>query len=88
MKRALTLILASSTLTGCASTPSRDQHEPSAPPSADVGRFVADRQPWSYKGAPGWEIAAIIAINGLVLLRHGENIKRLLGGSELSARKA
>lgn len=55
MKRALALLLASSTITGCASTPSRDQHEPSAPPTADVGRFVADRQPWSYKGAPGWE---------------------------------
>lgn len=39
------------------------------------------------KGAPGWEIAAIVAINGLVLLRHGENIKRLLGGRELSASK-
>ena len=39
------------------------------------------------KGAPAWEIVAIVAINGLVLLRHGENIKRLVRGGELSASK-
>ncbi len=38
-------------------------------------------------GAPGWEIVAILAINGLVLARHGENIKRLVRGRELSAGK-
>lgn len=37
------------------------------------------------RGVPGTELAAIIAIDLLVLLRHLENIKRLLGGSELSA---
>lgn len=38
-------------------------------------------------GAAGWEIVAILAINGLVLARHGENIKRLVRGRELSAGK-
>jgi glycerol-3-phosphate acyltransferase PlsY len=33
---------------------------------------------------PGWEIATMIAINALLLLRHGSNIKRLLRGTELS----
>jgi acyl phosphate:glycerol-3-phosphate acyltransferase len=36
-------------------------------------------------GVPGTELASIIAIDLLVLLRHLGNIKRLLGGSELSA---
>lgn len=40
------------------------------------------------KGAPGWEVAAIVAINGLVMARHTENIKRLLGGRELSASRS
>ncbi|MBI4933571.1 MAG: glycerol-3-phosphate 1-O-acyltransferase PlsY [Actinobacteria bacterium] len=33
---------------------------------------------------PRWEIATMIAINALLLLRHGSNIKRLLRGTELS----
>jgi len=37
------------------------------------------------KGAPGWEVAALIACNSLVLVRHVDNIKRLLAGRELSA---
>ena len=37
------------------------------------------------KGAPGWEIAAIVGCNALVLVRHVDNIKRLLAGRELSA---
>ena len=37
------------------------------------------------KGAPGWEVAALVACNALVLVRHVENIKRLLAGRELSA---
>ena len=36
-------------------------------------------------GAPVHELLAILAIDVLVLLRHLGNIKRLLGGSELSA---
>ncbi len=36
-------------------------------------------------GGPGWEIATAAALGALVLLRHLDNIKRLLGGSELSA---
>ena len=39
------------------------------------------------KGAPGWEVAAVVGINLLVIMRHLENIKRLVGGSELSANK-
>lgn len=37
------------------------------------------------KGAPGWEVAAIVGCNALVLVRHVDNIKRLLAGRELSA---
>lgn len=37
------------------------------------------------KGAPGWEIGALVACNALVLARHLDNIKRLLAGRELSA---
>ena len=37
------------------------------------------------KGAPGWEVAALVAGNSLVLVRHVDNIKRLLAGRELSA---
>ena len=36
-------------------------------------------------GAPAWEIVAVIALCGLVLVRHIDNIKRLLGHRELSA---
>ncbi|MFM8267428.1 MAG: glycerol-3-phosphate acyltransferase [Ilumatobacteraceae bacterium] len=34
-------------------------------------------------GAPIWEIVAVVAIDSLVLARHGANIRRLLGGREL-----
>ncbi len=37
------------------------------------------------KGAPGWEVATLVACNTLVLVRHVENIKRLLAGRELAA---
>ena len=37
------------------------------------------------RGAPGWEVAALVACNALVLVRHVDNIKRLLAGRELSA---
>ncbi len=37
------------------------------------------------RGGPGWEVATAAALGALVLLRHLDNIKRLLGGSELSA---
>ncbi|MFZ9628164.1 MAG: glycerol-3-phosphate 1-O-acyltransferase PlsY [Ilumatobacteraceae bacterium] len=37
------------------------------------------------RGVPAHELVAIVAIDLLVLLRHLDNIKRLLGGSELSA---
>ena len=36
-------------------------------------------------GGPAWEVATAAALGALVLLRHLDNIKRLLGGSELSA---
>ena len=36
-------------------------------------------------GSPGWEVGAVAALCVLVLLRHADNIRRLLGGSELSA---
>jgi glycerol-3-phosphate acyltransferase PlsY len=37
------------------------------------------------EGSPGWEVAAVAALCVLVLLRHADNIRRLLGGRELSA---
>ena len=37
------------------------------------------------RGGPAWEVVAIIAVNGLVMLRHTGNIRRLLHGDELSA---
>ena len=40
------------------------------------------------KGAPGWEVAALVGCNALVLVRHTENIKRLLAGRELSASRS
>lgn len=39
-------------LCGCESTPTRSPVAP--PPDADVGRFVADKQPWTFQGASGW----------------------------------
>lgn len=38
-------------------------------------------------GAPAWEVAAAIALSVLVMLRHVDNIRRLLGGRELPASK-
>ena len=38
-----------------------------------------------FTAAPGWEIASIVGCNSLVLVRHLDNIKRLLAGRELSA---
>lgn len=43
------------TLCACDSAPVRDRAEPATPPTADVGRFVADRQPWTFRGNTGWE---------------------------------
>jgi glycerol-3-phosphate acyltransferase PlsY len=37
------------------------------------------------RGTPAWEMAALVAIAAVVLLRHADNIRRLLGGRELSA---
>jgi hypothetical protein len=42
-------------LCACDSAPTRDRSESAAPPTADVGRFVADRQPWTFRGNPGSE---------------------------------
>lgn len=36
-------------------------------------------------GTPGWEIGAVCAIGAIVLMRHIDNIKRLLGHRELHA---
>ena len=38
-----------------------------------------------FTAAPGWEIASIVGCNSLVLVRHLDNIKRLLAGRELAA---
>lgn len=38
-------------------------------------------------GAPAWEIICVVALCVLVMVRHIDNIKRLVGGSELSARR-
>lgn len=42
-------------LAGCDSAPTRDRDTTSTPPTSDVGRFVADMQPWSFRGASGRE---------------------------------
>lgn len=34
------------------------------------------------RGRPGWEVAGVAALSLLVFVRHRENIRRLLGGSE------
>ena len=39
-------------LAGCSSVPTR-QTEPAANPGSDVGRFIADRQPWTFRGDKG-----------------------------------
>jgi glycerol-3-phosphate acyltransferase PlsY len=39
-------------------------------------------------GAPGWEIVYVVALCALVLVRHIDNIRRLLGRRELSAHHA
>ena len=36
-------------------------------------------------GAPAWEIVSVVALCALVLVRHLDNIKRLIGRRELSA---
>ena len=36
-------------------------------------------------GSPGWEVGSVLALCGLVMFRHIDNIKRLLGGRELPA---
>lgn len=37
-------------------------------------------------GAPGWEVAALVAGGGLIVMRHVDNIRRLLRGEEKPAR--
>ncbi|CAB4544400.1 MAG: glycerol-3-phosphate 1-O-acyltransferase PlsY [Actinobacteria bacterium] len=39
-------------------------------------------------GAPAWEVVATVALAALVMLRHADNIRRLLRGDELSASHA
>lgn len=39
----------------CNSAPTRDRDESATPPTADVGRFVADQQPWTFRGNTGFE---------------------------------
>jgi glycerol-3-phosphate acyltransferase PlsY len=38
-------------------------------------------------GTPAWEIAASIVLGGLVLIKHGSNIKRLMRREELTLDK-
>jgi glycerol-3-phosphate acyltransferase PlsY len=40
------------------------------------------------KGAPAWELLALVGLALLVMLRHLDNIRRLLSRSELSARRS
>lgn len=39
------------------------------------------------EGSPAWEVAATVGLALLVMLRHTDNIKRLVRGSELSANR-
>jgi hypothetical protein len=52
-RRSLALGLTIASLAGCDAVPTR-QAEPATNPSADIGRFVADRQSWTFKGSKGW----------------------------------
>lgn len=38
-------------------------------------------------GTPGWQILAIVALCSIVMIRHIDNIKRLLNGRELHANR-
>jgi hypothetical protein len=42
-------------LGACGSTPTRDRDQTAPPPTADIGRFVADKQAWSFRGYQGHE---------------------------------
>jgi glycerol-3-phosphate acyltransferase PlsY len=39
------------------------------------------------EGSPAWEVAATVGLALLVMLRHTDNIKRLVRGRELSANR-
>ena len=51
--RLIAIGLTLSLIAGCESAPIRHV-EPTTNPSTDIGRFVADRQPWTFKGNTGW----------------------------------
>ena len=53
MLRVLALGFTFVLIAGCDSAPSR-QTQVATDPSTDIGRFVADRQPWTFKGDRGW----------------------------------
>lgn len=55
MIRGALIVAVAALLGGCASTPDRAGDSVSTPPTSDIGRFVADRQPWSFRGVAGHE---------------------------------
>ncbi|MBO6739392.1 MAG: hypothetical protein JJ916_05990 [Phycisphaerales bacterium] len=55
MIRGVSIVASAVLLSGCAGTPDRSGDFVSTPPTSDIGRFVADRQPWSFRGVAGYE---------------------------------
>lgn len=55
VRSAIGSLLMAIIITGCDSTPVRVPDPDATPATADVGRFVADRRAWSFRGATGWE---------------------------------
>ena len=53
IRRSVALGLTLSVIAGCGSTPTR-KAQPTINPSADIGRFVADKEPWTFRGTRGW----------------------------------
>ena len=56
IQRALALgitLAAIAPIGGCGSAPLRHR-APALNPSADIGRFVADKEPWTFRGTRGW----------------------------------
>ena len=58
--------------------------DPDGVPIGDV-MALAGGLAFAIIGAPGWEIIYVVALCALVLVRHLENIRRLIGRRELSA---
>ena len=55
MNRSILILLALILISGCASEPVRTSAHSSTPPTSDIGRFVADKRVWTFRGVAGQE---------------------------------